>query len=155
MKTNPQFTGAYTSAYSGYNTRKAWIRNTLKVIEKKLRNGYILNHTSLDKTVAAFKDGYLSRQEIWANLLRLLQNMKLVTFICENTTNKNAASASFKSYSNNLYFRWKPTYNLGPSEYAIMHELVHKVGFHDALLKYYSVASIENQTDLVASTIFP
>ena len=151
----PKFKGTYTKSYSGYKSREAWIRNTLKYIDKKLREGYILNNSGLDKKVLAFKDGHLSRQQIWANLLRLLQNIKLVTFICEETTNKNAASASFKSYSNDFYFRWKPSYNLGPSEYAVLHEMVHKVGFHDSLLKYYSVSSIENQTDLVASIIFP
>jgi hypothetical protein len=152
----PNFTGNYTTPYSGFSSRQAWIRDTLKKIDEKLRNGCILSDVSLDQTVDAFKQGYLSRQEVWANLLCALQNMKLVTFKCENLLGTDQSvidtpPASFQPYSNLLIFRWKPDLGLGPTEYAIMHELVHKCGFHNDLLMYYSGSDIEYQTDLVAS----
>jgi hypothetical protein len=157
----PQFTGEYSVSYSGFPSRQAWIRDTLKKIDEKLENGCILNDVSLDQTVDAFKKGYLSRKEIWINLRVALQNMKIVTFKCENvpgtgTSTQNTAPASWKSYGNVITFRWKPDLGWGPSEYAVMHELVHKCGFHDALFNFnYTVSEIEDQTDKVASACMP
>jgi hypothetical protein len=158
--TIPQFQGAYADSYAGFMSRQAWVRDTIKDIDRKLRNGCILSNTALDNTVAAFKDGHLTRQHVWGNLLAALHNIELVTYKCESVYGKDQSvkqkpAGSWKSYTNEIVLRWKPDLNVGPSEYLIMHELVHKCGFHDALLAHYSHASIESQTDLVASACLP
>ncbi len=150
----PQFKGASTPQ------RQSFIRNALKSSDKKLRNGCIYNNAALDKTVAAFRDGRLNRQQFWWRLLIELQNLKLVTFNCQELRGtsqrvKDTASASFRDYSNEIILRWKVDLNLMPTSYAILHELIHKCGFNSDLLKYYSKASIETQAHLIAEACFP
>jgi hypothetical protein len=152
----PQFTGV------AIPTRMSFVRATLKEIDQKLRYGCIYNDTALDSTVPAFKDGHLSRTQVWSRLLAELQNMKLITFLIEDLKGtsqeiQNTSPASWQGYAtgNQITLRWKVDLSLMPSPYAIMHELVHKCGFHDALLPYYSHSEIEDQTDTVASTCYP
>lgn len=152
----PQFAGVASAA------RVSFVRATLKEIDQKLRSGCIINDTPLDSTVPAFKAGHLSRAEVWSRLVAELQNMGLTTFLLQDLKGtsqaiQDAASASWASYAkgNQITLCWKVDLNLMPTPYAIMHELVHKCGFHDALLQYYDRFQIEEQTDTVASACYP
>jgi hypothetical protein len=142
----PKFDGNATPA------RKAWIRATLKKIDAKLREGRVVSDGYLDTTVKAFKKGCLTRQGVWARLLAELQNLDLVTIKCEDTQDKSKPTASWQTYSGLIYLRWRQ--GIGPSEYALCHELVHKVGFHQGLYGCgHSKDDIECGVDHVASAI--
>lgn len=143
----PQFKGTATAK------RQSEIRNAIKDIDKKLRNGCIYNNAALDQKVAAFKDGHLNRKQFSARLLVELQNLKLVTFHCKDVADKDWEAGHWVDYTNEILLEWSPKYT-PYLEYVILHELTHKCGFNSDLLKYYSKASIENQAHLVSGVCF-
>jgi hypothetical protein len=142
----PTFTGAVTDA------RRALVRSSLKDIGQKLRSGGILSDAKLDTTVAAFKDGRLSKYQVWMRLLLEIRNLQNLVFHCEEQT---SGGGSWADYSNTINLYWNAQTNQGPSDYALLHELVHKCGFNGRLLSWYSTGQIEDQTDLVASSCYP
>jgi hypothetical protein len=142
----PQFKGMATAA------RQVNIRNAIRDILGKLRQGCILNDAALDQTVGAFQKKLLSRAEVWWRLVTALQNLVLITFDCQDVT--SGAVGSWSTHSNDIILRWLP--NGGPNlPYVILHELVHKVGFHSGLYSAFSGPEIESQCDTVASSCYP
>jgi hypothetical protein len=144
----PQFTGAASPA------RVTAIRTAIKTVDRLLRYGCIYHHTGLDASVAAFKDGHLNRTEVWSRLLRELQNIKLVTFHCQDVADAAWGAGSWGDYSNTVNLEWSPSHTPYLA-YVILHELVHKCGFHGELLKHYSVQSIEQQAHAVSGACLP
>ena len=144
----PRFQGCNAS-------RERDIRHALLDIDQHLRTGCIYNDTGLDKTVAAFKKGQLSREGVWWNLLAQLQNLHLVTFKCNNVTDRQWVAGRWWDFSNTINLNWSPSHT-PRLEYVILHELIHKVGFHSGLYRYgYSKAQIENQAHAVTSACYP
>jgi hypothetical protein len=143
----PQFKGACTPK------RKDDIRQALKTIAKKLRNGCIYNNAALDAQVAAFKDGRLNRQDFSYRLLLELQNIGIDTFNCKDVADNVWGGGHWADYTNEIVLDWSPKHT-PYLEYVILHELTHKCGFNSDLLKYYSKASIENQAHLISGACF-
>jgi len=144
----PKFTGACNAA------RKAFIRNAIKTIDKKLRDGCIYNDTALDTKVAAFKNGHLSRKGFWARLLAELQNIKLVTFACKDAKDKDWVGGQWPWFSNVITVQWSPSHTPGP--YLIFLLLIFKCGFNLGLYKFgYSKTEVQDQAYKVADACFP
>ncbi len=143
----PKFQGCSSS-------RQNNVRNAILDIDQNLRTGCIYYNTGLDKTVAAFKAGHLSRKGVWGDLVVHLQNIELVTFNCKDVTDNKWAAGGWADYSNTIDLEWSPNHTPW-LEYVILHELLHKIGFHSALKKYYSIAEIENQVHTVEGACYP
>jgi hypothetical protein len=143
----PTFTGAATPP------RIALVRSYLKDIDQKLRSGGILSDATLDTTVAAFKDKRLNKYDVWRRLLEEIQNLQNLVFQCGD--NPTGGGGHWADFSNTIWLDWNAKTGAGPSDYALLHELVHKCGFNGRLLAWYSHDQIEDQADLVASSIYP
>jgi hypothetical protein len=144
----PQFKGTSTP------TRISGIREALRAIDKKLRNGCICNDTALDTSVAAFTNGQLNRMELWARLLAELQNITLDTFNCQDVADDSWGAGHWVDYTNEIGLEWSYS-NIPYLEYVILHELVHKSGFNGDLLTFYSKKDIEDQAHAVSGACFP
>jgi len=149
----PQFTGASNA------TRIANIRNAIKTIDKKLRNGCIYNDTYLDTKVDAFKKGHLDRKEFWALLLVQLQNIGLVTFNCKDVTDaqwKKTGGVQWAIFKNDITLFWSPSHTNPNFPRWIMLALVLKCGFNNDLGKFgYSGSDIFSQAWDVATACSP
>ena len=134
--------------------RLAEIRNAIRDIDSRLRTGCIINDTWLDSKVDAFKKQHINRKQFWFRLLAELQNIGLVTFICNDVSDTDWSAGSWKDFTNDIVLEWSPSHT-PYLEYVILHELCHKVGFNGSLLKYYSVPEVENQAHTVSGACYP
>jgi len=108
----------------------------------------------LDATVDAFKKGYLSRKEFWATLLVQLQNIKLVTFNCQDVPDNQWVAFQWADFTNDITLQWSPSHT--PGAKTIMLALALKCGFNLGLMKFgYSKTDIFNQAMKVTDACFP
>lgn len=143
----PQFTGACTTQ------RVATIKGAILDIYGNLKAGCILNNATLDTTVDAFKNHDIDRRTFWGHLVTQLENLDLITFNCIEVNDNNKTWGHWDDYTNVIDLYWSPSYR--PSNYAILHEFIHKCGFNGTLLmKGYTPAQIEQQAHLVTQACY-
>jgi hypothetical protein len=143
----PKFKGASAQ-------RQTEIRNAIREIDTRLRGGCIYNDTSLDSKVDAFKKGHLNRKHFWFSLMSALQNIGIVTFVCQDVSDSNWGAGHWTDYTNEIILEWSPSHT-PYLEYVILHELCHKVGFNGSLRAYYSHNEIETQAHLLSGACYP
>lgn len=117
------------------------------------RNVCLAQNVELDHSIAAFRDGHLSRVEVYQDLLDQLQNLHLMTFKCRDVADAGWRGGQWTEYTNEFEIQWSPLHRPNLF-YVILHEFIHKVGFHGDLLVHYTDAEIENQAQhLTAATM--
>lgn len=108
---------------------------------KELVRDYITNNSRLDTEVEAFRDGIYQRRVIGLRLERELEAMarRGTTIVCQHCAGEDGIHWD-ESTPSIVYLDFcPPTY---PTEYAILHELTHKVGFNTDLIRAYIDAGI-------------
>ena len=130
--------------------RHSAIEGALKDVYRRILDGCIRDDAGLDDAIAAFRDGWLNRAAFWARLRDELENIHLVTFRCNDTTDEEWRGGHWEEYTNVIDLDWSP--NHGPRlHYVILHELIHKAGFHGDLEPHYTPDFIEAQAHNLAS----
>ncbi len=134
--------------------RKAEIEEALLELCCLLRRGCIAATASLDRSVAAFRDGRLVRLSVAEELSRQMWNLDLITFKSVDVSDADWRGSKWQEYTNSIELQWSPGHrpNL---PYVILHELLHKVGFNGDLSAFYTDAEIENQVNQTARACFP
>jgi hypothetical protein len=143
--------------FSGASNQKRIneVKNAIKTIFRALLNYCILSDTTLDNSVAAFKDGHLKRTDVYWNLRKEINCMELNTINCKDVSDQDFDGGDWDSkYPNVIGIEWSPNH-LPCLEYVILHELTHKIGFNEYLLQWYDRPNIEMQTYKVASACYP
>jgi hypothetical protein len=137
----------------GRQNRQKKIEQALLAVCEKLLDGCIIGNRALDRDVRAFREGHLTRLEVWEGLLAQLENLNLITFRCLDVRDAEWRGGRFVEYSNVIELQWSPSFepNL---PYVILHELLHKAAFNGDLLPFYSESEIEEQAQLVATSCF-
>lgn len=141
--------------YEGFDDiRRGEVEKTLLSVYEGLSLGWIRDNAALDGTVRAFREHRLSRTAVWSELIRQLDNLNLITFVCRDVTDGEwNGGGRFIERTNTIELLWSPGH--APSlPYVILHELLHKSGFNGDLLGMYPVELIEEMTRIVATSCF-
>lgn len=129
--------------------RRDTIESALKNIYLRLLDGCIRDDDDLDDEVAAFNDGHLDRLAFWRRLLAEVENINLTTFRCVELDDEGWVAGRL-DYTNEIEINWSHN----PGSAVILHELIHKSGFHGALREHYGRNEIEEQVDLITWSCF-
>jgi hypothetical protein len=133
--------------------RQGAIEVALKNIYHRLLDGCIRDNGELDDEVAAFADGRLHRLAFWSRLRAELENINLTTFRCLEVDDEEWRGGRWSEYTNEIELHWSP--NFSPDlPYVILHELIHKSGFHSDLGDFYPADAIEEQAHQVSEACF-
>jgi len=122
---------------------RSYINTMVRHIAPIIDRG-ITNNTTLDSQVEAFRDGILDRRVIGLRLKREIERMSTDTnIVCTDCA--PGASASYNERTPN-----RITLNFCgstfPSDYALLHELTHKVGFNSRLIRAYMDSGLWERT---------
>jgi hypothetical protein len=117
-----------------------------------LQNQCLLQNRDLDHHIAAFRDGHLNRTFVWYDLLAMLENLHLITFRCRDVADADWLGGQWTEYTNEIELQWSPHHRPNLF-YVILHELIHKVGFHGDLLTHYTEAEIEHQAQQLSAVV--
>jgi hypothetical protein len=117
-----------------------------------LQEQCLLQNRDLDHDLAAFRDGHLSRTSVWLDLLTQLENLHLTTFRCRDVADADWRGGWWTEYTNEFELQWSPLHRPNLF-YIILHELIHKVGFHGDLLAHYTEVEIENQAQRLTAAV--
>ena len=134
--------------------RCAEVEEAVLELCRLLHRGCIAAASTLDSSVAAFRDGRLSRLGILESVKRQLWNLDLITFKCADVRDPDWRGSKWEEFTNIIELQWSPSHR-PYLPYLILHELLHKVGFNGDLSAFYSDAQIENQVHQVARACFP
>ncbi len=134
--------------------RREEIEEALLEICGLLQQGCLMRAAGLDHSVAAFRDGHLTRVQLIDDMARQLWNLHLITFRCADVADADWRGGLWDEFSNQIELQWSPSHRPNLA-YLIFHELVQKVGFNGDLSAFYTDAQIESQAREVARTCFP
>jgi hypothetical protein len=136
--------------------RQGCILDMLRHIEPLVHQGITLNE-GLD-TVDAFADGALDRYEFGLKVEAALERLDRLTFVCQNCTDEQMESGECpggdynEARPNEVNLQFSNRYY--PTDYAVLHELCHLVGFNSDLEPAYSHRDIERMTAEVSGAPF-
>lgn len=129
------------------SARSAGIEQALTAIYRRLLEGCIRDDVGLD-VVPAFDDGHLGRLAFYLRLKGELQNVGLITFGCNDVKDNGWQDARWREFGNRIDLYWSPRH--APDlPYAILHELIRKVGFNGDLP--YTPDFIQGQIEAVTA----
>jgi hypothetical protein len=133
------------------------VRHCLREIVPQIRE-VITNNSNLDNKVDAFKNVKMAfpqwvpktskdyRRYFGLRIESALENINEITFVC-STAYGYRPPKWYDDEPNKIYLYWGTRNDRiirGPTDYAILHELCHRAGFNESLLRYYTRKEIED-----------
>jgi hypothetical protein len=129
--------------------RQAAIESAVKSVCAALGNGCIRDTAALDLVIHAFRDGRLTRAEVWERLIDQLVNLQLITFSCVDSNDEDWRDGHWTEFTNGIELQWSPNHEPDLPR-VILRELVRKCGFNGDIEPFYGVDDVRMQADGVA-----